>query len=82
MILFNLAFLPQFTNPDLGHLPLQIATLGGVLVVISFVIEASIGYFAGTLGQRVRGTNHISNRHVNRFAAGAFLCLAGWLAVT
>jgi threonine/homoserine/homoserine lactone efflux protein len=80
VILFNVAFLPQFTNPDLGHMQLQLAVLGAALLVIDLAIVGPIGYFAGTLGQRIRDANQTGTRRVNRVAAGMFLGLAGWLA--
>jgi threonine/homoserine/homoserine lactone efflux protein len=80
VVLFNVAFLPQFTNPDLGHMQIQLAVLGAVLLVIDLAIIGPIGYFAGTLGQRVRNASRAGTRRANRIAAGMFLGLAGWLA--
>ncbi len=82
VILFNVAFLPQFTNPELGHMALQLAVLGAVLVIIDFAIDGPIGYFAGTLGERIRTASKTSTRRVNRGAAAVFAGLAGWLAAT
>jgi threonine/homoserine/homoserine lactone efflux protein len=82
VILFNVAFLPQFTNPDLGHMQLQLAVLGATLLVMDLVFVAPIGYFAGTLGQRIRNANENGSRRVSRVAAGMFLWLAGWLATS
>jgi threonine/homoserine/homoserine lactone efflux protein len=82
VILFNVAFLPQFTNPDLGHMQLQLAVLGATLLVMDLVIVGPIGYFAGTLGQRIRNASENGTRRVSRVAAGMFLWLAGWLATS
>jgi threonine/homoserine/homoserine lactone efflux protein len=82
VILFNVAFLPQFTNPDLGHVQLQLAVLGATLLVMDLVIVGPIGYFAGTLGQRIRNASENGSRRVSRVAAGMFLWLAGWLATS
>jgi threonine/homoserine/homoserine lactone efflux protein len=82
VILFNVAFLPQFTSPDLGHMQLQLAVLGAALLVIDLAIVGPIGYFAGTLGQRVRTARQAGMRRMNRVAAGMFLGLAGWLAAS
>jgi threonine/homoserine/homoserine lactone efflux protein len=82
VILFNVAFLPQFTNPDLGHMQLQLALLGSALLVIDLAIDGAIGYFAGTLGQRIRNASKTGTRRVNRVAAGMFLWVAGWLAAS
>jgi threonine/homoserine/homoserine lactone efflux protein len=82
VILFNVAFLPQFTNPTLGHMQLQLAVLGMSLLVMDFAIDGTIGYFAGTLGQRIRNASQTGTRRVNRVAAGMFLSVAGWLAAS
>jgi threonine/homoserine/homoserine lactone efflux protein len=82
VILFNVAFLPQFTNPDLGHMQLQLAVLGAALLIITVAIVGPIGYLAGTLGQRIRNASQTGTRRVNRIAAGIFLGLAGWLAAS
>jgi threonine/homoserine/homoserine lactone efflux protein len=80
VILFNVAFLPQFTNPDLGHMPLQLGVLGVTLLVMDLAVVGPIGFFAGTVGQRISNTSQSGTRRVNRVAAGMFLGLAGWLA--
>ena len=81
VILFNIAFLPQFTNPDLGHLQLQLAILGATLLVMDLAI---IGPSATSPahGQRIRDASQNGTRRVNRVAAGVFLWLAGWLATS
>jgi threonine/homoserine/homoserine lactone efflux protein len=82
VILFNVAFLPQFINPQLGHVPLQLAVLGVILVVVDFCIDGPIGYFAGTLGQRITSARTKSARRLNRAVAAVYLTLAGWVAAT
>jgi threonine/homoserine/homoserine lactone efflux protein len=82
VILFNVAFLPQFTDPGLGHMQLQLAVLGVTLLVMDLAIVGPVGYFAGTLGQRIRSTSQTGTRRVNRIAAGVFLWSAGWLAAS
>lgn len=82
VILFNVAFLPQFINPHLGHVPLQLAVLGVVLVVVDFSIDGPIGYFAGSLGHRITSAGARSARRINRAVATVYLTLAGWVAAT
>jgi threonine/homoserine/homoserine lactone efflux protein len=53
--LFFLAFLPQFADPDSGHLPLQLAVLGLVFVALGLVSDGAYALLAGTVGQRLRG---------------------------
>lgn len=81
VILFNVAFLPQFTDPTKGNMSAQLALLGAVLVAIDFCIDGPIGYFAGTVGQRLRSSSAVGGRRLNRLAALVFVGLAGWLAV-
>lgn len=82
VILFNVAFLPQFIDPQLGHVPLQLAILGVVLVVVDFGIDGPIGYFAGSLGRRITLAGAKSARQLNRAIAAIYLTLAGWVAAT
>jgi threonine/homoserine/homoserine lactone efflux protein len=82
VILFNVAFLPEFTNPGLGHVQLQLAVLSATLLVMDLAIDGAIGYLAGTLGQRIRNDSQIRTRRVNRVVAGIFLWVAGWLATS
>ena len=80
VILFNVAFLPQFINPQLGHVPFQLAILGVVLVVVDFSIDGPIGYFAGSIGQRITSAGAKSAKRINRAVAAIYLTLAGWVA--
>jgi threonine/homoserine/homoserine lactone efflux protein len=61
---------------------LQLAVLGVTLQGMDLAIVGPVGYFAGTLGQRIRSTSQAGTRRVNRVAAGVFLWLAGWLAAS
>lgn len=47
MILFNIAFLPQFVNPALGHPMVQLLVLGITLVLIGLAVDASVGLLSG-----------------------------------
>jgi threonine/homoserine/homoserine lactone efflux protein len=49
VILFNVAFLPQFVDPALGHVPGQLLLLGGTLVVMGFLWDGSVGLLSGRL---------------------------------
>lgn len=52
VILFILAFLPQFVDPSRGILP-QFLTLGLVFCFGGLVVNGAVGIFAGSIGQRV-----------------------------
>lgn len=53
-LLFFTVFLPQFVNPDKGHIALQLVTLGLVLSVASVVFNTTLGSFSGRLGNLVQ----------------------------
>ncbi len=52
--LFFFAFLPQFVNPKLGHVPLQFLVLGLIFVGMAFVTDSIFALLAGTLGPWLR----------------------------
>jgi threonine/homoserine/homoserine lactone efflux protein len=53
VILFFLAFLPQFVEPARGNVGLQLASLGLLFTVQAVLIFSVIGFLAGSLGQRL-----------------------------
>lgn len=50
---FFAAILPQFTEPSLGHVPLQMLILGVVFVAIAMVCDGAWALVAGTAGERL-----------------------------
>lgn len=78
VILFVLAFLPQFVDPS-GPIFGQFVVFGLVLAVGGFVINGGVGVFAGTLGQRLTGPHF--TRGLGWISAGIFSALAARLAV-
>ncbi len=81
VILFILAFVPQFITPDAPVLP-QFLVFGGVLSVGGFVINGLVGIFAGRIGKRIR-RNSRAERGLRTLSAGIFGTLAlriGWEA--
>ncbi len=77
VILFVLAFVPQFVQPQAGAVLGQFLIFGAVLGVGGFVINGLVGVFAGTVGQRLaRGS-----RALDYVTAGVFTALAARLAV-
>lgn len=79
--IFFLAFLPQFTHPERGHLPLQIAVLGGLFILATLVVFGAISLLAGGLGQWL-GRTHRVQQWLNRAAGTIFATLAIKLAMT
>jgi threonine/homoserine/homoserine lactone efflux protein len=51
VMLFFLAFLPQFVDASQGDVPWQLAQLGVAFTVQAALLFGSLGYFAGTVGQ-------------------------------
>lgn len=49
--LFIAAFLPQFVNPESGHVPLQIATLGVLLVCVGTLSDVTYAALARAIGK-------------------------------
>ena len=50
---FFAAILPQFTDPSLGHVPLQMLTLGVVFIAIATLCDGAWALAAGTARERL-----------------------------
>ncbi|NGN67035.1 LysE family translocator [Streptomyces sp. A7024] len=81
VIVFNIAFLPQFVNPDLGHVGGQLMILGVTIVVMGWLSDSAIGLAAGRLSQLIRRSRRF-NRGLNIFSGTVFAGLAVRLAAT
>lgn len=79
--LFFLAFLPQFTDPRHGPVPLQMVQLGGAFIVSTILVFGAIACLAGTLGGLL-GRSPAVQRGLNWAAGTIFVGLALTLAVT
>lgn len=77
--IFFLAFLPQFTRPEQGHLPLQMLVLGGVFILATLLVFGAISLLAGVLGQWLRRSAR-AQQLLNKTAAVVFAALALKLA--
>jgi len=51
---FFLAFLPQFVNPELGRVTLQIVLLGCIMVGMGVISDGAYALLAGSLGNWLR----------------------------
>lgn len=77
VILFVLAFIPQFIVPGAGPVILQFAVFGLVIALGGFVVNGAAGMWAGSVGQRVaRGSPAL-----DYITAGLFAALAMRLAI-
>ncbi|MEX0302829.1 MAG: LysE family translocator [Leisingera sp.] len=80
VILFVLAFVPQFVKPEAGPVLLQFLIFGLILAAGGFFINGLAGIFAGQAGQRLTGSP-VFSRWLGRISAGIFAGLAVRLAV-
>lgn len=77
VILFVLAFVPQFVRPEAGSVLAQFLVFGAVLAVGGFIINGAVGVFASGIGRRlVRG-----GRALGWITSGIFFALAARLAL-
>lgn len=79
VILFVLAFVPQFIDPARAILP-QFLIYGLVLALGGFVINGAVGVFAGVLGRRF-ATSPQFTRGLGLISAAIFTALAARLAL-
>ncbi|MEO3417023.1 LysE family translocator [Roseovarius sp. CAU 1744] len=79
VILFVLAFLPQFVDPAQGSILGQFLIFGLVLAVGGFCINGGVGIFAGALRRRLTGPRFA--RGLGLVSAGIFAALAARLAI-
>lgn len=79
--IFFLAFLPQFTNPNLGSVSLQILILGGLFIVATILVFGTIALLSATLSQMFNKSDK-SQKILNKLASFVFLSLAVKLITT
>lgn len=74
VILFFLAFLPQFVDGSRGNTAWQIAALGVVFTLETVVIFGTIGWAAGSLGERL-ARHRAAGAWLDRIAGVVFIAL-------
>jgi threonine/homoserine/homoserine lactone efflux protein len=74
VILFFLAFLPQFVAAGRGHAGWQMAQLGVIFTLQAALIFGGIGWFAGRLGQWLARRPSVG-AWLDRIAGGLFVAL-------
>ncbi len=79
IIVFYLAFLPQFVSASVPNPALALFALGLVFAVLTFVIKAPVGFFAGKLSAWFR-SNPKYLRWIYRSSGSVLLVMAGRLA--
>src|SRR5215208_35107 len=81
LTIFFLAFLPQFVARDAAHPSLVMVELSAVFMAVTLVVFALYGVCAAALRARVLSRPPVL-RWMRRCFGGAFLALAGRLALT
>lgn len=79
VVVFFLAFLPQFARPEAGSLPVQMLALGGIFIVATLLTFGAIACFAGAFGAVLRRSPRVQ-RGLNWLAGAVFVGLALRLA--
>lgn len=79
--IFFLAFLPQFADPELGSVPLQILLLGSIFNFATLLVFISICFLAGSIGDFLK-SSHKAQSILNKIAGTVFVGLAIKLALT
>jgi threonine/homoserine/homoserine lactone efflux protein len=75
VVLFYVAFLPQFVTVGGWPVPVQFLVMGAMLIVIGFCVDATVGLAAGTLSAVLLRRPAIQ-RWLNRVSAAIFGGLA------
>lgn len=75
VILFYVAFLPQFANPALGHVPFQILLLGFTQMVIGALWLMTLALAAGSAAERLAGNGRM-RRWLDGVAGSVYILLA------
>jgi len=79
--IFFLAFLPQFTQPQLGGLAWQLLLLGGIFIMATLLVFSCIAFMAGYLSQVLK-SSEFAQALLHKSAGLVFLLLALKLAFT
>lgn len=79
VILFVLAFVPQFVDPA-GPVLLQFLAFGAMMALGGFIVNGLVGIFAGGIGRRLARSAGFAT-WLGRISAGIFLALAARLAL-
>lgn len=80
VILFVLAFIPQFVDPAQGSVLVQFLVFGVILALGAFVVNGLVGLFAGGAG-RLLISNPRASRIMGWVTGGIFTALALRLAI-
>jgi threonine/homoserine/homoserine lactone efflux protein len=79
--IFFLAFLPQFADPAIGSITIQMMMFGGLFIIATLLIFGAIAWSAGFLGEWLKGSEK-AQVIMNRVAGTIFGGLAFRLAIS
>lgn len=79
--IFFLAFLPQFTNADLGNVSYQTLILGLIFIIATIIVFSSIAFLSGFISKILNESKHTQNI-LNKIVSFIFVGLAIKLAMT
>jgi threonine/homoserine/homoserine lactone efflux protein len=80
VLVFFLAFLPQFADPARGAMALQLLVLGGVFILASCLVFGAIAFFSSAFGAVLMRSAR-ARLWLNRVAGLVFLALAARLVM-
>lgn len=80
VILFVLAFVPQFVDPAQGNVLLQFLSLGAIIAFGGFIVNGLVGAFSGGMGRVLTGSPKFQ-RGIGYVTAAIFAGLAARLAI-
>ncbi|MDX9962048.1 MAG: LysE family transporter, partial [Aliarcobacter sp.] len=70
-----LAFLPQFTNPNLGSITLQMLLLGILFLIAALLVFSLIALYCAKLGKIINKSDK-SQKILNKLVSLVFVALA------
>ena len=79
--IFFLAFLPQFVNPALGNVPIQMVVLGAIFMVLTIIIFSLIGVAGNLLSSKLT-TNPKIVKYMNVLTSFVLVSLSVKLALS
>ncbi|NYC74414.1 threonine/homoserine/homoserine lactone efflux protein [Clostridium beijerinckii] len=73
--LFYIAFLPQFTTPELGNITFQLLFLGFSFLILGLIIDSVIGILSGNLSILLI-KNAFIKKYLNKISSVIYVILA------
>jgi len=80
IVLFYLAFFPQFVTEGGWAMPAQFLVMGAILIAVCFLVDVTVGFASGTLSALLQRRPAVQ-RWLNRVSAAIFGALAIRLVV-